>query len=81
MVTIQVVTEDYFAWAVGRRDFIGHREIIEPHNNEVHEMDQHGGGKSFAWEGTNDLACAFLDTPEFYVQSLQHAWPQLVCLY
>ena len=52
-------------WAVGGGDSIGHGEIVEPHNNEVHEMDQHDRGKSFVWEGTKDPACALLDKLNF----------------
>ena len=52
MGIVKVMMEDYLVWAVGRGDSIGHREIVEPHNNEVHEMDQHDRWKSFVWKGT-----------------------------
>ena len=49
---IKAMAEDHFAWAVGGEDSIEHGEIVEPHNNEVQEMDQHDQSKSFVWEGT-----------------------------
>ncbi len=52
MSIVKAMTEDYLAWAVGRGDSIGHGEIVEPHNNEVHEMDQHDRRELFVWKGT-----------------------------
>ncbi len=66
------MAQDHLTRAKVGRDTVGDGEIVEPHCDEMQEMNQHDPRKARVWESADDALRAFLDNTNtlFYVPDM-----------
>ena len=60
---VELVTKDNLARTVLCRYSILNREVVQPHDNVVEEMNEHYLWDIQIWKGAGDPSAAFLDNP------------------
>ena len=72
VLKIKLVAKDNLMGAEMVGDAILHREVIQPHDNMMEEMNKHYLREVSVREGADDAAALFLDDPDaaFYITNL-----------
>ena len=65
MFVVQAMSENYLARTICRRDSVRDREIIQPHDNKMQKMDEHGLGELFIGKSANNVSRTLLYDSDF----------------